>query len=177
MALSACPQCGHMVSPSAAACPACGHPIAATKKQKAQTVAGIGCGCVMVAVIAFFAWAINEGHNIEDQEKAHPTCVSDYKKCTDNKDVVEHHQSRTGISMTIECKAAAEQAAKYGTPELPFFAFGMYRSGRSYIDSGIAVLVENDAQFKNGFGASEHVIATCFYDLAQNQARVTLIPK
>jgi zinc-ribbon domain len=177
MALAACPQCGHMVSPNAAACPACGHPIAAAKKQKAQTAAGIGCGGIMLVIIAFIAWAINEGGKIEEQEKAHPTCVSDYTKCTDNKDVVEHHQAHNGISMRVECETAAEQVAKYGKPDFPFLPFSTSRTGRSYIDSGTAILIENDAQFKNGFGASEHVVVTCYYDMKNDQARITISPK
>jgi hypothetical protein len=177
MALFACPQCGHMVSRKAAACPECGHPIAAAKKKKAQTAAGIGCGGIMLAIIAFIAWAINEGGKIQEREKAHPTCVSDYTKCTDNRDVVEHHQSKDGISMRVECEEAANRAARYATAEFPFLPFSSYRVGQSYIDSGTAILIENNAQFKNAFGASENVIATCYYDMKQDQARVEITTK
>jgi hypothetical protein len=177
MVLSACPQCGHMVSPSAAACPACGHPIAAAKKQKVQRGTGIGCGVLMLVIIAGIAWAIHEGGNIQEREKAHPTCETDYTKCADNKDLVEHHLSKEHNYMGIECTAAGKRAAKYGTPDFPFFAFSIYRGGRSFIDSGAAILIEYNAQYKNGFGASEHVIATCFYDLKNDQASVTITPK
>jgi hypothetical protein len=177
MALSTCPQCGHMVSPKAATCPACGHPIAAAKTQKAQTAVGIGCGGIMLVIVAFIVWAINEGGKIQEQEKAHPTCVSDYTKCADNHDLAEHHQSKDGISMRVECEEAAKRVAKYGTPEFPFLPFSTYRVGRSYIDSGTAILVENNAQFKNGFGASENVIAKCIYDLKNDQAEIEISPK
>ena len=180
MALIACPQCGHKVSPSATACPSCGHPIAPTaaaKKQGAQTAAGIGCGGFMLVVIGLIAWAVHEGGQIQEREKASPTCVSDYTKCSDNKDVIEHHQAKDGISMRVKCKSAAEDVAKYGTPEFPFLPFSTYRIGRSYVDSGNAVLIENNAKFKNGFGASENVIATCFYDMKTDQARVAIAPK
>jgi zinc-ribbon domain len=181
MALIACPQCGHRVSPRAAACPSCGHPIAPPKKHRAQTVAGtiagLGCGTVMLLIIGLIAWAVHEGGQIQEREKANPTCVSDYTKCADNKDVVEHHQSKDRMSMRVKCESAAEDIAKYGKPEFPFLPFSTYRVGRSYVDSGNAVLIENNAKFKNGFGASENVIATCFYDMRNDQASVTIAPK
>jgi hypothetical protein len=174
MALSHCPQCEHLVSPNATACPGCGHPIAAVKKQTAQTAAGIGCGTVMLVVIGLVAWAINEGGKIEEHEKVHPTCVSDYTKCTNNEDVVKNYKPKNGTYMSVKCRQAAEEVAKYGTPE---FSPDTYRVGRSYIDSGTAVLIDNNARFQNGFGASVHVIATCFYDMKQDRAWVTIAPK
>jgi hypothetical protein len=143
-----------MISPKAPTCPVCGHPIAAAKQQKKQTAAGIGCGGIMLVIIAFVAYAVHEGGKIQEQEKAHPTCVSDYTKCSDNKDAIENHRSKDGISMQVECEHAAKQTARYGTPEFPYLPFGAYYIGRSYIDSGTAVLVENNAQFKNSFGAT-----------------------
>jgi hypothetical protein len=176
MKLVKCKACGHDVSSKAEACPNCGHPIAAARKAKAQTTGGLGCGVIMLAVIGFIAYAINEGSKIEDQEAAHPTCVSDYTKCSDNKDVIEHHNSKDHILMAVMCEEAAKVSARYGTPELPFLPFGTYHNGRSYIDSGTAILIEKNAQFKNGFGAAEHVTATCFYDLKKDEARITISP-
>jgi hypothetical protein len=108
-----------MISPDAVVCPSCGHPIAAAKKQKAQNAVGAGCGGFILLFIGLIAWAIYEGGNIQEEEKAHPTCISDYTKCSDNKDVIEHHQAKDGISMRVKCETAAEDVAKYGTPEFP----------------------------------------------------------
>jgi predicted RNA-binding Zn-ribbon protein involved in translation (DUF1610 family) len=180
MKLEKCAACGHDVSSQAQACPNCGHPIALaaeTKaRAKAQNRSSLGCGVVVLAVVGFFAYAINEGSKIEDQEKIHPTCVSDYTKCTDNKDVIDKHRNKNNIQMNIICKNTANDVAKYGTPDLPFFAFGTYYTGRSYVDSGTAILIEKDAQFKNVFGSAEHVTATCFYDLKNDEARVSITP-
>jgi hypothetical protein len=79
--------------------------------------------------------------------------------------------------MRVKCKEAAKRTARYGTPEFPFLPFSSYRVGQSYIDSGTAILIENNVQFKNAFGASENVIATCYYDMKQDQARVEITPK
>lgn len=174
MKLEKCKACGHDVSSKAEACPNCGHPIAAAKRAKAGNAGGLGCGVIMLAVIGFIAYAINEGQKIEEQEAANPTCVSDYKRCADNKDVVQHHNSKEHISLAVECEEAAKQAARYGTPEFSFLPFGTYYTGRSYVERGVAILIDKDAQYKNGFGAAEHVTATCLYDLKSDEARVTI---
>lgn len=174
MKLQKCEACGHNVSSQANACPNCGHPIAAAKKAKAGAAGGAGCAVVLLAIAAVIAYAIMEGSNIQKEEAAHPTCVSDYKKCSDNKELIERHESGDHFRLSIECKSAAEKMAKYGAPELPFFSFGSYYAGRSYIDNGTAILIEKNAKFKNGFGATENVTATCFYDLKANAARVTV---
>jgi hypothetical protein len=177
MALIVCPQCQHRVSSDAVVCPSCGHPIAADTKQKAQSAGRFGCGTILLLVVGFIAWAVYEGGQIEEQEKANPTCVSDYTKCSDNKDVVENHHTKSGVSMKVACQVTAEDAAKYGTPKFSFLPFGSYYEGRSYIDSGTAILIENGAQFQNGFGAYEHVTATCLYDMKNDKAVVTISPQ
>ena len=47
----------------------------------------------------------------------------------------------------------------------------------SLTPGGTAVLIENNAQFKNAFGASENVIATCYYDMNNDQAKIVIFPK
>jgi len=136
-----------------------------------------GCLLLLLIVGGFLVYAVQEGGKLQEKEKARPTCVSDYTKCTDNEDVVEHHESKDHIAMNVMCKQAAKDAAKYGTPELPFIAFGTYYGGRSYVNNGVAILVEKDAKFQNAFGAMQHVVATCLYDMKQDQAKVTISAK
>ena len=171
MALRACPQCGHMVSPAAVACPACGHPIA-----KSTGNGGMGCLIVVIIIIVSLSYAVHEGENIESAEKLHPTCVTNYRLCKDNADLVEHHRPVNGIKLSIECKTAAEEAARYGDPDIPFFGFGYYYTGHSYIDTGVAVLIEKDAKFKNVFGTPVSSTVVCSYDLTSHRASVNVTP-
>ena len=72
----------------------------------------------------------------------------------------------SGWSLTkVECKQAANDRAKYGSPEWPWLAFSTFYKGNNYVTSGIAVAIERDAQFSNGFGAMVHSRVTCTYDL------------
>lgn len=176
MALTKCPKCQNSISPKAEYCPSCGHPIVAANREIAQKVAGFGCCGIMIGLLGLIIFAAAEGSNIEDQEKAHPTCVSDYTKCKDNADLLNHHESKDGIHLSIKCKEAAEDIAEYGTPEFPWIPFDSYHPGRSYIDGGEAVLIERDAQYKNAFNADVHVTAICHYDLRTDTASVTLVP-
>lgn len=64
---------------------------------------------------------------------------------------------------------AAERAAKFGTPEFPWLAFGTFHKGRDYVDTGIAYAYEDDAKFQNGFGAMVHSVVQCKYDLTLHQ--------
>jgi hypothetical protein len=68
------------------------------------------------------------------------------------------------------CQVEASSRAKYGTPKRPWMTFGRFYTGSSYIKSGVAILMENDAQFQNGFGAMVHSTVACSYDLNQKKA-------
>jgi hypothetical protein len=74
----------------------------------------------------------------------------------------------------LECSSAAKKAASYGEPEFPFFAFGSFYPGRSYIDGGSAIMIEKEAKYKNAFNAKKNVVATCVYNLKTDQAAVTV---
>ena len=129
----------------------------------------------MLGFIGFLAWIAHEGQEIIEQKKAqeaaNPTCLSDYRKCSDNKDIVEHHQSKQDLPLGFECKWQAKKSARFGDPEVSFDAF--YK-GRSNLENGIAILIDNDAKFKNAFGASQKVKATCLYDLKNDVATVKI---
>lgn len=185
MSLNPCPQCGHMVSAEAAACPSCGHPLAVAKKEKETKIAvakkekdaKIGCGVIILCIIMFIGYAITAGGKLQEEEKANPTCVSDYKKCKDNKEIIDRHKSKNNFSLEAECKIEAQKIAKYGEPNLPFLAFKTYFKGNFYIDDGTAVLIEDGATYKNAFGADVHVRARCEYDLKNDTTLVSLTEK
>lgn len=68
------------------------------------------------------------------------------------------------------CKIAANKLAKYGDPKWPFYAFGSFYPTETFA-AGIHTLLEDDAQFQNGFGAWAHVQVTCEYDLRQKKVQ------
>jgi len=178
IALIPCPQCKHMISPKAQACPQCGHPV------KANGSGSFWWSVILfVTVIAGLIWVVNVIVNWSNElsasvesEKANPTCATDYAKCKDNAELVSRYMTKKDkLFITVACKSMAKKIAKYGEPELPFFAFGNYPPGRSFIDSGKATLLEPDAGYKNAFNATEKVLAKCNYDLKNDVASVELI--
>ena len=90
-------------------------------------------------------------------------CRSDWSKCTDNEQLVNHYSDWSHIQ--VECKYAANDRAKYGDPKWPWFPFGTFYKGNNYVTTGTAIAVEPDAQFSNGFGGMVHSRVTCTYDL------------
>src|SRR5262249_54780087 len=96
-----------------------------------------------------------------------PSYKTDCAHCGDNADLVNHYER--WINIQVECKLEAERQARYGTPTWPWLAFSGFVKGKSYITSGKAVAVENDARFQNGFGAMVHSTVVCTYDLRANR--------
>jgi hypothetical protein len=73
------------------------------------------------------------------------------------------------IHMKVLCKDEASDQARYGTPTWPWLYFGSFLKGTDYVTSGVAVLIEPDAQFQNGFGAMVHSRVVCKYDLRNDR--------
>jgi hypothetical protein len=104
-----------------------------------------------------------------DDPKAKATgCQLDWTKCSDNEDVVNNYGKWSEVE--VDCKMQAEKQARYGTPVWPWLAFGSFYKGTNYVSSGIAVVIEPDAQFQNGFGAMVHSQVECTYDLGARRA-------
>jgi len=98
-----------------------------------------------------------------------PSCKNDdWSKCADNEEMANSN-AWYWVSATTACKRAANRVAKYGDPKWPWLPFSHYKSGDSYAKTGIAVLIEPDAQFQNGFGAWAHVKVICTYDLREKK--------
>lgn len=103
------------------------------------------------------------GSNQEAGDKTKPTCKSDWRLCADNADLINNFGDITRGQ--VSCKYEANKLAKYGSPTWPWFPFGTFYKGNEYVKTGIATLVEKDAQFSNAFGAMVHSTVTCRYDL------------
>lgn len=97
-------------------------------------------------------------------------CESDWGKCADNEQLVGHYKGWTRVRAA--CQVEANALAKYGTPDWGGWlkpTFGTFLTGTDYVTRGVAVAIEGDAQFQNGFGAMVHSQVTCTYDLRANR--------
>jgi hypothetical protein len=132
----------------------------------------VGIAFAVVAVIAliFIIGAINappSSPSSAASQEASNQCEDDWSKCTDNEQLVNHYSGWTKVQ--AYCKVEAENEARYGTPVWPWIPFGSYSRGDDYVKSGVAVAIEPDAQFQNGFGAMAHSTVTCRYDLRNDR--------
>jgi hypothetical protein len=176
VALIECPDCRNSVSDRAAACPQCGHPIAAdadygpsgdlralTEKPSPKRS---GCAGVMVFGLIGVAMLIAIGTNSGGSKPTTPqqaTCTSNWHLCSDNADIANHYSDYSHAKSS--CQIEAEKLAKYGSPKWPWVAFGRFYNDGSAVKNGTITLIENDAQFQNGFGAMAHSSVTCTYNL------------
>ena len=177
MALIECPECHQEVSDKAAACPHCGHPIAATKNKKPtsrHTRQAFG----MVLLTGLLILAVIQGGKKETGENWEivTDCTSDWHKCADNAGLINNYHR---YDLQTSCKMEAEHRARYGTPKwASWLTFETFLAGDEYPKTGIAILIENDAQFSNVFGAMVHSTVECTYDLNQGKVvNISVIPK
>jgi len=178
MPLIKCPACGKDVSTQATSCPNCGHPVASggDKPQKKSPLGVVLATLLGLVVIAIILNPANQPRSTSTTTAPDNPCRSDWTKCASNEDLVNHYSGWLRIGR--ECKDAANDRAKYGNPEWPWFAFGSFYNGNNYITSGTAIAVEPDAQFSNGFGGMAHSRVTCTYDLrAQRVTDVLVSPR
>lgn len=165
MALVKCKECGELVSTTAAACQKCGAPPRTTKSGGGISSA---IAIIVVLVVGYnFIKSNTTAANVSvvaTDPPASPTCKSDWHLCNDNSELMNDNNSVVGAQ--IACKSKANETAKFGSPEWPWFAFGSFYKGDDGVKTGKLRLVEKDAKFQNGFGAMAHVIVNCTYDLA-----------
>ena len=69
---------------------------------------------------------------------------------------------RRWLDVQVACRIAAIEAAKYGTPTWPFVPFQSFNEGKAYVESGLVVAIEPDA---NATGTLVRSRVTCTYDL------------
>jgi hypothetical protein len=163
-----CPECKQQISDQAQACPHCGHPIKRARPVAAETPKAPhkkGHGCLIVLGIVVILGIIGSLTPWQTQGTGPhgEGCHTDWTKCADNADLVNNYEGWANVQ--AECKDAAAQQARFGTPKWPWFAFGSFYPGSNYVDSGIAIAVENDAQFSNAFGGMVHEKVICWYNL------------
>jgi hypothetical protein len=168
-ALAKCPSCNNEVSREAKACPQCGQPLSFRSPAR-------GTIFLIIAGLIGGWWLV---HNTSDEatksSNAKPAdpCNSDWSKCADNSQMANNFKEWSRGK--VACKYAANEKARYGTPVWPWLAFSSFYPGTNYVTSGIAVLIERDAQFQNGFGAMVHSRVECTYDLRAEKVTDVII--
>src|SRR5690242_15818053 len=118
MALIKCPECAKDVSDAAAACPHCGHPIrqapptpaiaTAAPERSATTKPSSGAGKGCLTMIGTIAALLIFGGIVKNSSLT--ACSSDWTKCADNEDLVDHYSDWYRVRSA--CQRAAEQDAR-----------------------------------------------------------------
>ena len=153
--MKTCPKCGKIYADTFASCPNC-----VGRRQ------AIGClGFVVLGVVAVAIWW--GGSSSDRTVPTGSQCADDWSKCASNEELVNHYSGWAKVQ--AYCKVEATNEARYGTPVWPWIPFGSYLPGNDYVTTGVAVAIEQDAQFQNGFGAMAHSTVTCRYDLRNDK--------
>ena len=166
MALRKCHECRKDVSSTAKVCPHCGTKVKPTGWL--PVVMAASAGVALWAMLSSSSDLFPNSGRAAPKAAEAPTslCRSDWTKCADNEDLANHYSR--WVNVKVECKMEANARARYGKPDwgpLLYPDFGTFLTGTNYVSSGIAVAIEPDAQFQNGFGAMVHSRVTCTYDL------------
>jgi hypothetical protein len=176
MALKPCRECGVQVSTGAEVCPHCGvrSPAAADplavlglSDDRPNTKGRGGCATIIAIIFAGIGGVIIVGSFLPNESKntetLNPSCQTDWTKCADNEQLVNSYKDWSLAQ--VKCKREANNQVRYGSPVWPWLSFSTFHTGNDYVTSGIAIAIEPDAQFQNGFGAMVHSRVICTYDL------------
>lgn len=130
---------------------------------------GIGggfIGSLVFMIIVAMIWPVN-GQNEQAGNQANVSqedaCTDDWHKCADNGMLVNHWKGV--FDAKIACEQEADNEAKYGHPTFSLVSFSTYVTGKSYLNTGLLLLEDDDSTFQNGFGAAARVQVQCLYDL------------
>jgi hypothetical protein len=148
---------------------------------KPTTIWGMPVSMLLGAAALLFIIAIagcdQSGPQTPEQLQVE-ACHADWRKCRDNKEIVYTWAGGPGgITPRVTCEFAANDLAKYGTPEwpgCPAYSFNNFFSStsESALATGHLILIETEARFQNAFGAMAHVRVTCDYNLNNKTATV-----
>jgi hypothetical protein len=130
-----------------------------------------------ICVLGWIGAKLGSGGNSGRMTTTVPSCETDWMRCANNSDLVNIYLKN--YSAQDACKAEAIERARYGDPKFPsLYYFGTFYTGDEYPKTGIAILIEKDAQYQNGFGAMAHSQVTCTYDLrAKRVVSVDISPR
>jgi len=180
MPLIKCPACDKQVSEQATSCPNCGHPLlvqAAANKPR-NTRSGWLVAFLVGGIIILLAVVNNNTLNntINQPTTQEGPCRSNWARCADNAQLVNNYRDWSLVQ--VKCQQEATARSRYGTPVWPWLSFSSFYTGNEYIRSGIAIAIEPDAQFSNGFGGMEHSRVICTYNLREKRViSVDVLPR
>ena len=108
--------------------------------------------------------AVKAAETTKPAEPQAPGCKTDWKLCGDNSDMANNWSG--WYKVTSRCKRAAEEAAKYGDPEWPWFTgFSYFKPGTDFVQTGIVIAIDNEARYPNAFNAKVKARTVCKFDL------------
>ena len=129
---------------------------------------------ISIGLGAWLSYSETGMSSTAEEERA--TCRDNYTVCASQDQLVETYKRMN--EARSDCKREAQKLARYGDAQLPSLPFLSYLTTESSIDTGKISLVENEARYQNGFGAMQHTIVTCIYDLdAREIVEVSAIAK
>jgi hypothetical protein len=132
-----------------------------------------GIGCLAVIAIFILIAIIGGSHKDHETDTSSSPCKGNWQQCSDNADMANNYSNWDHAQFA--CKEEAIKEARFGTPKWPWLAFGSFLKGSDYPTSGVAVLIEPDAQFQNGFGAMVHSRVVCKYDLRSEKVLSVIV--
>lgn len=156
MALLICHECKNEVSSEASTCPKCGAKVKKPMGWVAKTV------LILIAtliVLSMFA---------SNQQKVNAVtseCVTNYKACKDNEDLINNYDSLAIIEARGRCKLSVNEHVKFGSPEWDWLYLTRFSDGNDYVKTGVIRIADYDVKIENEYGAKGHTKVVCSYDL------------
>jgi hypothetical protein len=177
--MARCRECNAKVWRNAQYCQNCkGFPLLDEPRRGGGFLSGVGrlIGAVFIIIVIIAAFRGGSSGTGGSTATASP-CKSDWTRCIDNSDLVNNYLE--DHSAQNDCKSEAVKRARYGDPKFPWlYYFDTFYKGDQYPKTGIAILIEKDAQYQNGFGAMVHSEVTCTYDLrAKRVLNIEISPR
>jgi len=126
-----------------------------------------------VIVFAITYAILPEDHRTPQEKTQDEACSENWKLCGDNEKLIDN--TNWYAQITSACTIEAKKRSQYGEAKFPFLSFSNYRAGRDYIDTGIVLMREPNAQYQNMYDAYEHISVSCLYDLNQHKVQNILI--
>lgn len=162
MALRPCRECNHDVSDSAKTCPHCGinsPALAGAKSGRSRRWLWI----LPLLVIAMLIVLQHKGGTTNESA----TCVNDFRKCTDNADVVNNNLDAKYAGGL--CRSEVDDHVKYGSPKWPWVKFGKFHTGNDFPRTGEIWIIDDEVQIQNMYGAMARTTVQCKFDLASKK--------
>lgn len=102
-------------------------------------------------------------------------CVSNYKACKDNADLINNHDSLLMIEARNRCKLSVNEHVKFGSPEWDWIYLTRFSDGNDYVKTGVIRIADYDVKIENQYGTKAHTKVVCSYDLESKKVLAIII--